>query len=635
MSAPFEWTSIHGTKCILWLFHTNSEDLKNPEKNALKKQKEALGETHHEVPIVDYCNNDGSRIYCDFLVCTDNLMHWKSVFKEFYSNCKQIVSKQQGLNSKMVIRNETDTEDFLVIHFYPRKSKFMVQPGMSNEQNLLKCLADFESLKQTVCNLFTDGKNPETECNSATLCENNEDSFSSVRAGNDCDPKEEATSLQSSCSKLVVSLPPLASNCASNTESRMTSDMSSQTDCDIIIDELLFFLQNKLSVKPLTLNMLTRLCANFYTDDVISSSKRLLFQKINQDRFRLIKRRGEDKKEDDVMDMCKLMLSTEPAQMPTFVARDLLNIPCVANSDMCDSVKICRDLEAVKNTINQLSENQESLAKLVHATWTTGGTDTIKTLPPNHTVHTQCDPSDFLQSPPRNQPVTSTDPLSNQDNSPRVRTVHEQVPRASVPDSHRQDAGAVRNRSSSLSRGTVPSHAPPTTSRIQNPDACHNNRAMDDTASRRDSTTHPRIDNTRTESSENRNPWHVQRNRRFRHKSDKSLAGNAHTEQSKFLIGRGKSSGLHAVSHSSPPVHSKMSMTGTFISKLHPRTTSAQLAVYILREFGLTVRPEKLSKKSQLQFYSSFYIPCNHNQRRLLMNADLWPTGTLVKPFLQ
>ena len=138
---------------------------------------------------------------------------------------------------------------------------------------------------------------------------------------------------------------------------------------------------------------------------------------------------------------------------------------------------------------------------------------------------------------------------------------------------------------------------------------------------------------TRTDCSHsNPNPWQVQRNRRSKPRSDKQLPGNALVEQTKCLIGRGKSCGLYAVSHNPSQDNSKTNMTGTFVSKLHPRTTSAHLATYIRSEFGLTVRPEKLSTKAP--FYSSFYIPSNHNQRQILMNADMWPTGALIKPFL-
>ena len=76
-------------------------------------------------------------------------------------------------------------------------------------------------------------------------------------------------------------------------------------------------------MKPLTLDVLIQICANFYNAEEIFSSKKLLFDTIKQDRFRFIKRIGQGKKQDDLMDVCKLLLSTETAHLPTFVAKDL------------------------------------------------------------------------------------------------------------------------------------------------------------------------------------------------------------------------------------------------------------------------------------------------------------------------
>jgi hypothetical protein len=52
------------------------------------------------------------------------------------------------------------------------------------------------------------------------------------------------------------------------------------------------------------------------------------------------------------MDICKLLLSTEPVNMPTFVARDLLLIPC--GIETCDASNICREIHNVKNIITKL-----------------------------------------------------------------------------------------------------------------------------------------------------------------------------------------------------------------------------------------------------------------------------------------
>ena len=133
----------------------------------------------------------------------------------------------------------------------------------------------------------------------------------------------------------------------------------------IIVDELLFFVQNKLSVNPQPLDMLVQTCANFYDADEIFTSKKALFENIRQDKFRLIKRLGKNKKQDDLMDICKLFLSTEIEQMPMFVAKELSNVPCT--TDTYDVTKVHKELEQIKKSICSLTDNQTALTNLVNS----------------------------------------------------------------------------------------------------------------------------------------------------------------------------------------------------------------------------------------------------------------------------
>jgi hypothetical protein len=77
---------------------------------------------------------------------------------------------------------------------------------------------------------------------------------------------------------------------------------------------------------------------------------------------------------------------------------------------------------------------------------------------------------------------------------------------------------------------------------------------------------------------------------------------------------------------------SNKSIIGTLIRGLDPRTTSAQVAIHLRREARLTVRPEKLVPKNS-SGYASFFIRCNPNVRYRLMDEDLWPAGTTIKPY--
>ena len=99
------------------------------------------------------------------------------------------------------------------------------------------------------------------------------------------------------------------------------------------------------------------------------------------------------------------------------------------------------------------------------------------------------------------------------------------------------------------------------------------------------------------------------------------------------LIARGHSGSLRAVpTKGTKQSHSfARTITGIFVSRLDQSTSAAQVAVFIQKETGLTVRPEKLATKYEA--YSSFYIKGNKRTQDTLLDVNLWPRGTLMKPF--
>ena len=79
--------------------------------------------------------------------------------------------------------------------------------------------------------------------------------------------------------------------------------------------------------------------------------------------------------------------------------------------------------------------------------------------------------------------------------------------------------------------------------------------------------------------------------------------------------------------------HLKNETEGIFVTRLGKDTTSANVAIHVLRETGITVRPEKL--RTKYDTYTSFLIPIKKNSRRynILLDANNWPMGCLVGPF--
>ena len=68
---------------------------------------------------------------------------------------------------------------------------------------------------------------------------------------------------------------------------------------------------------------------------------------------------------------------------------------------------------------------------------------------------------------------------------------------------------------------------------------------------------------------------------------------------------------------------------GVYVSHLDPKTTSAEVAVHVLRYTSLTVRPFKL--KAKHPSYSSFFISANKRQQETLLDAKIWPQSSQLR----
>ena len=101
----------------------------------------------------------------------------------------------------------------------------------------------------------------------------------------------------------------------------------------------------------------------------------------------------------------------------------------------------------------------------------------------------------------------------------------------------------------------------------------------------------------------------------------------------KIIVGTGHSGGLKVVQPRRQLDSERQSrrITDVFLSRLGPSTSCAQIATQVRRETGLNVNPKKI--KSKYDSYSSFYIRAERRDTSILMDGNIWPTGTLAKSF--
>lgn len=122
--------------------------------------------------------------------------------------------------------------------------------------------------------------------------------------------------------------------------------------CNIVIDEMLSYIQNKISV--IDEETLVRICTTAFTSEEINRSKSLLFESVPTER-RKIQRKRDGKEQRDLMDIICVLKTTEPDLVPIFVARQLEKLPPVT-FDHLDCTKLLKDLVRLQDEVNNIKD---------------------------------------------------------------------------------------------------------------------------------------------------------------------------------------------------------------------------------------------------------------------------------------
>ncbi|KAG7301117.1 hypothetical protein JYU34_015524 [Plutella xylostella] len=140
----------------------------------------------------------------------------------------------------------------------------------------------------------------------------------------------------------------------------MATQVLKCNSCNIVINEMLAFVQNKILVMDNV--SLIRICATAFSADAISEAKNLLFESIPSTVKKVIRKRT-GKENRDIEDMITLLRGTEPDIIPVFVARDLYKLPPVT-FDHLDATSLLKDITLLKAQVQQLRQNSVSSDQL-------------------------------------------------------------------------------------------------------------------------------------------------------------------------------------------------------------------------------------------------------------------------------
>ncbi|XP_053603500.1 uncharacterized protein LOC128671211 [Plodia interpunctella] len=150
----------------------------------------------------------------------------------------------------------------------------------------------------------------------------------------------------------------------------MLSNTVKCSNCNVVINEVLSFLQNVLDV--MDEESIHQLCTTSFSPEDIVKAKSLLYESIPSGKKMPVRRKdGKKNVSRDLEDMISLLKRTDPELYPVFVARDLHKLPPVT-FDHVDVTRLLKDISRLQYRVSGLekttvsTESFELLKQEVH-----------------------------------------------------------------------------------------------------------------------------------------------------------------------------------------------------------------------------------------------------------------------------
>lgn len=142
----------------------------------------------------------------------------------------------------------------------------------------------------------------------------------------------------------------------------MTSHTVKCVNCNVVIDELLTFIMNKVDV--MDQESLVRICVSSFDVEEVEKSKKLLFDSISTDIKNIKRKKKNDGKiQRDLEDILTVIKSTDPEKIPVFVAKELHRLPPVT-FDHVDVTSLLKDISLLKSQLDHIKNNYATIDQL-------------------------------------------------------------------------------------------------------------------------------------------------------------------------------------------------------------------------------------------------------------------------------
>lgn len=398
--------------------------------------------------------------------------------------------------------------------------------------------------------------------------------------------------------------------------------------CNIVIDEMLAFVQNKISV--MDDDSLVQILRSSFESDEIKRSKTLLFESLPTDK-RNITRKKAGKETRDLIDIISLFRGSNSDMRPTFVARDLEKLPPIT-FDHVDVTKLLKDLVLLQSEIKEIKSNCVTKDQLEDVK-----TDILKSLPSTSNAD-QSSPNcwrsmnvnmrrggsqavTFMDSGPIGLSHLDMTIIGNSDTINKELSLKRKDDERSFHDYPQMSVEKNKARQQALTResvGTVPSEHETSFLRKSTSDNLSAISTPSNTASGQVKTKTLQGINAPTKlihsESEPGTGWQVVQRRKTKlNYRYLSKTGSACENIGKFKA-----------AETAVPI---------FITKVHKDTTEHDITEYIREKTQEVISLERIVMK-QVKDHNAFKFFVSENKVNTFLNDSLWPQGILFRRFM-
>lgn len=388
--------------------------------------------------------------------------------------------------------------------------------------------------------------------------------------------------------------------------------------CNIVIDELLAFVQNKISIIDEV--SLIQICTATFNSDQIKRSKSLLFDSVPTDK-RNINRKNLGKESRDLEDLIALYKRSNSEELPIFVARDLEKLPPIT-FDHLDVTKLLKDLVLLRKEITDIKAQYATKEELEHVILQRVHTsnDSLQNRFRSINVNFNRGGGGFADSGPiglSHLDMTVLDQTSDiinssliEENSEQSFQSNPQIPQQRI-ELVASEPPATMTSESAGTRGDSGTGPQPTERHLSN--AHNTTSAVDDSSNIHDK------DNVSKENSyaavaNTEGEWKVVTKRKNKIKYRlQGKKGSANECDGKFKAA--------------------VSKVPIFITNVHKDTMAQDIREYVQSKTNECITPKKISIKSERN-YNAYTFLVSKEKLSMFLDNTLWPKGIIFRRFV-